>query len=122
MDFFGELLLGFIVRLLRDEGVAVRGCGTAIGRGITPAGGHSLGFLQNPTKMPPDTNKCLQFARGCATLKTKPEIWEKGACAMFCSVQSMGLSGIESYPVTVEVEAKSTSSASVPDRRVRRSG
>ena len=25
MDFFGELLLGFIVRLLRDEGVAVDG-------------------------------------------------------------------------------------------------
>ena len=25
MDFVGELLLGFIVRFLRDEGVAVRG-------------------------------------------------------------------------------------------------
>ena len=25
MDFVGELLLGFIVRLLRDEGVAVDG-------------------------------------------------------------------------------------------------
>ena len=36
MDFVGELLLGFIVRFLRDEGVAVRGCGTAICRGIFP--------------------------------------------------------------------------------------
>ena len=27
MDFFGELLLGFIVRLLRDEGVGGWGCG-----------------------------------------------------------------------------------------------
>ena len=25
---------------------------------------------------------------------------------MFCSVQSMGLSGIESYPVTVEVDCR----------------
>ena len=33
VDFVGELLLGFIVRFLRDEGVAVRGCGTTIGPG-----------------------------------------------------------------------------------------
>ena len=36
MDFTGELQLGFIVRFWRDEGVAVRGCGAAICRGIFP--------------------------------------------------------------------------------------
>ena len=42
MDFVGELLLGFIVRFLRDEGVAVRGCGTIFFReGIPPAGGKN---------------------------------------------------------------------------------
>ena len=36
MDFAGELLLGFIVRFLRDEGVAVRGCGTMFFRVVVP--------------------------------------------------------------------------------------
>ena len=36
MDFVGELLLGFIVRFLRDEGVAVRGCGTMFCRVVVP--------------------------------------------------------------------------------------
>ena len=35
-DFVGELLLGFIVRFLRDEGVAVRGCGTMFCRVVVP--------------------------------------------------------------------------------------
>ena len=36
VDFVGELLLGFIVRFLRDEGVAVRGCGTMFFRVVVP--------------------------------------------------------------------------------------
>ena len=36
VDFVGELLLGFIVRFLRDEGVAVRGCGTMFCRVVVP--------------------------------------------------------------------------------------
>ena len=36
MDFVGELLLGFIVRFLRDEGVAVCGCGTMFCRVVVP--------------------------------------------------------------------------------------
>ena len=36
MDFTGEVQLGFIVRFLRDEGVAVRGCGTMFFRVVVP--------------------------------------------------------------------------------------
>ena len=35
-DFAGKLQLGFIMRFLRDEGVAVRGCGTMFFRVVVP--------------------------------------------------------------------------------------